>query len=466
MPRKDKHRTGPAPQTTPKPSPLGLATLVCLAGMSALWALFQWMELLVARNGGDSFCAFGAGLSCAQLWDSPIANAVHAWSGLPVAAWGLVWSLAAFSFPLWTLVRRSRGLAPGTPWSATVITGVAGGLSVPALIAISLLYHLVCSTCAGSYLLAGAYLVICLTQTPLRSARPDRGLPLAAGGVVLAYVLLLYPGLHTPPSVVAQSRAILDQMGQERTPAGGGNTGGPVPSRAADQAAPEDRQHRDERLASMIESLSPEMKQGLADALALYEQSPALPMRPARALSGPPEAPVRITEFTDALCGHCAVMHDSMGKLKQLLPLRAFSVELRHFPLDPSCNPTLIGESGAPVRCFAAKAQICLEGQPDAFDFTGSLFVNQHELDRERVLELADPLMPSQELQACIASPETAARLADDIQWALEHGIEGTPMILLNGRKLRSSGPLLYALILTRGESSNPAFDALPPPSS
>jgi protein-disulfide isomerase len=464
MPRAENRKAKLAADAAPDPTPLSLAALICLAGSSALWALFQWMELLLARAGGESFCAFGDGLSCEQLWDSSAASAVQAWTGLPVAAWGLVWSLVAFACPLWSLVRRSRGLSPGGPWSAALITGVAGGLGALGLLAISLLYHLVCSTCAGSYLLAGAYMVICLVQTPLRSVQLTRGVSLAAGGVGVAYALLLYPGLHTPPSAIAQGRALLDQMAREQAKSGARETGDTAPSRAGAEATPEDRQRRDQQLASMIESLSPELKQGLADALALYKQSSALLMRPARALIGPPDAPVRITEFIDSLCGHCAAIHDGMRQLKQLLPLRTFAVESRHFPLDPSCNPSLSGESDAPVRCFAAKAQICLEGQPDAFDFTTSLFVNQHDLDPGRVLELAEPLIPRQELQDCIASPITAARLADDIEWALEHEIEGTPMILLNGRKVSTFGPLLYALLLTRGESANPAFDALPAP--
>jgi len=58
----------------------------------------------------------------------------------------------------------------------------------------------------------------------------------------------------------------------------------------------------------------------------------------------------RITEFIDSLCGHCAVMHEGMGKLKQLLPLRAFSVErialrirLRALPVITKSSQSLRG---------------------------------------------------------------------------------------------------------------------------
>ena len=104
-------RPGEKPSPSPGPSPQSLAALVSLAGLSALWALFQWTELVVSRTGGESFCGFGGSDRCAQLWDSSVASAVRAWTALPVAAWGVVWSLVAFAFPLWTLVRRSQRLA-------------------------------------------------------------------------------------------------------------------------------------------------------------------------------------------------------------------------------------------------------------------------------------------------------------------------------------------------------------------
>jgi serine/threonine-protein kinase len=420
---------------------------VSLAALSALWALFQWTELVRARSGGDSFCPFGQASSCEQLWDSPAASAVQAWTGLPVAAWGLVWSLVAFALPLWTLVRHSQRLASDRAWPATLLTGLAGGIAVLALLIGLLLHGTFCSTCVLSYLLAGAYMAIGLLQTPGPWASLARGIPLAAGGVALAFGLLLYPGLRTPASTVARGHAALEQIGRQ----------------GAEAASPLLRR-RDREIAEVIENLSPQLAQDFADALARYVQSPRLPMRPPRALVGEAEAPVRITEFVDTLCSHCATMHDIMSELEQRLPPGAFSMESRHFPLDSSCNPALDRESTAPVRCFSAKAQICLEGRPKAFEFTRSLFGNRHALDWERVLELAQPFMPREQLEACIASPETATRLADDIDWALGHDIQGTPLILLNGRKVDAFGPLLYALVLTRGESSSPAFDALPAP--
>ena len=67
-------------------------------------------------------------------------------------------------------------------------------------------------------------------------------------------------------------------------------------------------------------------------------------------------------------------------------------------------------------------------------------------------------------LEACLASPETERKLQQDIASAARFGIDGTPLVLVNGRRGTSFGPFLYAMILTGGDASDPAFASLPPP--
>ena len=81
-----------------------------------------------------------------------------------------------------------------------------------------------------------------------------------------------------------------------------------------------------------------------------------------------------------------------------------------------------------------------------------------------QVYELAEPLMARAELASCVNDPATRAKLDDDIAWATEHDIHGTPLVLMNGKPIAVFGPLLYALILTGGDSSHPVFANLPEP--
>ena len=79
------------------------------------------------------------------------------------------------------------------------------------------------------------------------------------------------------------------------------------------------------------------------------------------------------------------------------------------------------------------------------------------------VYRLAQPYMPRTRLEACVASAETASRLRDDIELALRYQPEGTPLVLLNGRKAVAFPPFLYAMVLTGGAADSPLFASLPP---
>jgi serine/threonine-protein kinase len=115
------------------------------------------------------------------------------------------------------------------------------------------------------------------------------------------------------------------------------------------------------------------------------------------------------------------------------------------------------------VRCVAAKAQICMEATPHATEFSGALFAKQKSLSVEDVYAIGSRHVARAALEACVASPQTQAKLQDDIAFALRYEPEGTPLVVVNGRKAVAFPAFLYALVLTRGSSSHPAFDRLPP---
>ncbi len=435
--RSAPRRAATAPPVAPRP--VALAAAVALAGLHGLWALFQWTELAVARAGGEPFCPLGDAGACAALWDSPIAIAVQTSTGLPVAGWGLVWSVAAFALPLGVLTRAARGrTAPGA-WAATLVTALAGLTGVLGLAAASLALGRLCGTCVLTYVLVLTYAALCFGQPGrLRGGEAVRGAVLAAAVALAAFLVLLVPGLRTSPAPQAAS------LVAPGTPAALG---------------PEARP-----LAESIQALPPQARQLLADTLAAWARSAPVPLRPPRALLGPAGAPVRITEFSDVLCGHCAALHRVLGELRAF-PDAPFALDARQFPLDAACNPFAARRDESPVRCLAARALICLEGHPDAFAFTGRLFAHQQELSEERIYELAAPLRSRAELAACVAHPETERKLQEDVSWAAELGIQGTPLVLVNDRPAANFPPLLQALVLARGDPTHPSLARLPTPS-
>lgn len=439
-------------------TPASLVTLAGMGALAALWSLFLWGELRLSRAGGSAFCGLGDSADCAAVWDSAFAASVHRLTGLPVAAWGLAWGLVAFALPVAALLRVAEGRPLGPLVSALRLTAAGGAVAVFVLVAVSLSERALCFGCIATYLIAAGYAGIALTGWQ-RVGLPEagRGFALSAASTLVAYFLLLYPGTQTPRSSADSSRSALAQV-PIVTPAPA-NPESPAPANPASRAASE----ADKALVDFVTSLPPTQKQTLSDALFVYRQASPRPVGIPRLLVGPASAPVRITEFTDVLCSHCAELHKTLHELSRRVAPGSFSVEPRHFPLDAECNP-LVSRREGPVRCLAARAQICLERKPGAFDFAGTLFERQSGLKPEMVLAIAQTHTPRAELQACLASPETEMKLRSDIDQAAAHGVDGTPLVLVNGRRGSAFGPFLYAMVVTKGSSEHSAFDGLPQP--
>jgi serine/threonine-protein kinase len=430
---------------SPAPSPGSLATLCALGALSALWAVFLWAELVVARVGGTPFCGRTGAGGCAAAWDSAFATAVHRMTGLPVAAWGLVWSLLALAFPLLALARLAQGRHVPALVSAMRLAAGAGLISVLVLLIAAAVEHAFCLGCFVTYLLAAGYGGIALFGWPqVGLPEAERGAALLAGATLAAWALLLYPGLHTPRGAQRAGREAM------------ASTAGPAELAAAQP---------DRTLAEFVASLAPDLKQTLSDSLYIYTYGgpPAPPAPAPRALWGPTGARVRITEFTDVRCEHCAELHATLAALRDRLPVGSLSVEARQFPLAGECNPLVEGK-GDPVRCTAALARICLEGHDRALEFSGALFENQKTLTRKSLFTLAAPYVAKAALETCLESPATRAKLDEDIAWAAAFEPDGTPLVLVNGRRGTSFGPFLYAMALTGGASAHPAFRSLPAP--
>ncbi len=452
-----------------RPTPLALAAIIGLGVVHALWALFQWTQLVAARTGGTSFCGLGESTACAEIWDSPFATAIQEASGMPVAGWGLVWSLASVALPVVALKRRAEPAraqnGPDPAWVATIWMAVAGVVAVVVLVTASISYGALCTTCALTYTLVAAYAATCFVQTPPQSLPLARGISPATIALAVSLAVLFIPGFNTPMSEAAEGRkALLKVAGEQNATFGRENPNASEEKRAPEPVAEASLAPQEplSGLRQLLTELPPQLRQVFADELLRYASAEPVALREPRGLVGSPDAPIRLTEFTDALCSHCANLHETVGQLLTALPPGSFSVEARHFPLDAACNSALTGESTLPVRCLAARAEICMEGRADALDFAGLVYQNQRNLTEEQVYDLAARFRPRDDLAACVASDATQAKLQADIDWALEHGIEGTPLVLLNGRPVAPFGPLLYALILTGGDAAHPVFADLP----
>ena len=448
-------RRSPAADGQQAPNAGALAALVAMGAFSALWALFLWALLALALSGEAPFCAADEAAGCAEAWNSALAAAIHRFTGLPLAGWGLIWGVAAFAFPLLGLLRLAqRKPSSDFIWAERWMAGF-GVTVVLGLVINAFAERTRCWACSVIYLLVTAYAGVTLAYWQRMSRREAlRGLALSVGGCGAVFVLLLYPGLQT-------LRSAREARGREM-PADSGPSGQEISSSKLGTGDP----GRDRQLEDLVASLTPQLKQSLSDSLYIYRNSPKLPLPAARRLIGFKQALVRITEFTDVLCIRCARLQATLESLRERFPPGSLSIEPRHFPLDTGCNPRSRARHGRSARCQAAAAQICLEGDEKAFEFSSALFENQPILNEEKVYALAALYRSRPDLERCIGSPETRAKLAEDLALAYRHHADGVPLVLVNGRRGTSFGPFLHAMILTRGVAFHPAFDTLPEPIS
>ena len=273
-----------------------------------------------------------------------------------------------------------------------------------------------------------------------------KGGGLATGMLVLAYLLALYPGLHTPHADSAE-RAI-------------------AKAAAVNANLSSDAQGANAMLEQFFASLSFDQQQVLSESLAMWRASqPVAQSFPVRERVGAATAPLKVVEFTDIRCPHCRHLIEAMKGLHQAIPPTAMSVESRYFPLDSECNPSIPAQYSdhTGVRCLGAKAQICLEGAPDFLALREKLFENQDTLTKDSILEIASSgSVTRKALEACLQSPETNAKLQQDIQYAMLYHADGTPLLLVNGRQTLPVPAFLYAMAVAGGNADLPAFSKLP----
>ena len=176
---------------------------------------------------------------------------------------------------------------------------------------------------------------------------------------------------------------------------------------------------------------------------------------------GPEDAPITVVEFSDFACGHCRGFRDALDAL-QAGTGRDVRLVFRHFPLDASCNGAV--ESGIhPDACLAAVAAECAAEQGRFWAYHDLLFENQKELGRPFLLAYAERLrLDVPRFTACLGSDTPRARVTADTRAGAALGVESTPTLFLNGRRIAGAldrGGLANALVLARGaaESTPPS---------
>ena len=192
--------------------------------------------------------------------------------------------------------------------------------------------------------------------------------------------------------------------------------------------------------------MSPNMKNViLGGELMPFGSNPFEPAREKlRAADGPTRGSskpaIEIVEFSDLECPHCKAAAPILEKLLTDFP--QVRLTFQQFPLPASLHPWAMK---------AAEYADCA-GQQDKqafWKYVDSIFENQGSIALatadDKLKELANVAgLDATKLSACATSPETEARVGKSLKLGQSLGVNSTPTVFVNGRKLPGISPSNY----------------------
>lgn len=167
-----------------------------------------------------------------------------------------------------------------------------------------------------------------------------------------------------------------------------------------------------------------------------------IPTKDTDARSGNATSGIQIVEFSDFQCPHCQraafTFHTAMKALKD----KAEFV-FKHFPLDSACNATVKKEIH-PHACSLARLGVCLQKQGKFWQFHDAVFFDWAKEGHSSSNAVLDSIVGGSlstvtdqaTFQNCMKDPETLAAVKEDIALGLANGVDGTPAVFLNGKRV------------------------------
>ena len=387
-----------------------LLAAAALAGVT-LAAISTWVHHQVTTSSGGytSFCNFSGTINC----DTVVTSQYGTLFRVPVSVWALGYYAALFALAI-----RAAGApspARNRARADVLALAVAGALFSAYLATISaLVLRTLCLLCAGLYVVSATALVAAAAQAaPLREAaarlrgrweamrrRPALSVGLAGG---LIGVLMLSGWLG------AQTKLTREQVFRSNPQFYDWYTSQPIVD---------------------------------APIAGGYAQ-------------GPENAPIQLVEFSDFECPHCAQAYVA---LKDLLPRYQNQIRFSHhyFPLSSDCNESM-QQKGHEHACHAAIAADCASQGGKFSPYVNLLFANQGNLDDKSLTSYAKQVgLDTSAFEKCLASPEAAGRVAEDVKEGIKAGVRSTPTFFINNRKIEGNMPFeswlfAFAIELDKG---------------
>jgi protein-disulfide isomerase/uncharacterized membrane protein len=368
-----------------------VAVVLALIGVAVSAVILHVSHQLSSVEGYTSFCNVSSAVNC----DVVLGSAWSMFLGLSVA----VWAIGAFTLGAMLALPGAMGASVVGFADLALIGLVSGSLGFSlVLAAISWLkLHTACLLCMTLYAVIIAWFI---TVVPLarRFQLSDRAPFLQRRGTAYA----------------ATAAGLLIAIAAGTVGAGRAPT-------SADSVA--DVQAADRKFYDLYTKLP------------VLSASEAI--GPATHVKGSADAPVTIVEFSDFECPACG---HAFGDLRELVRSRPdVKLVFRHFPLDSRCNSGM-QQQLHPDACLAAAAAECAGRQGRFWEYHDTLFEHQKSLDRESLFRYArDVGLDIAAFRTCLDDPTTMDGIAADVAAGVRLGVESTPTIFINGRRVQGA---------------------------
>ncbi|MFC1765003.1 vitamin K epoxide reductase family protein [Planctomycetota bacterium] len=365
------------------------------------YLLFRHIVLtdLSAQTGAD-FCSALFGRGCDDALRSPLAIQL----GLPLAGWGLVYYGALVSLLLlaWTMGEGFR--AEAITGALVLALGAAAG-SIALFVVMSTDLSPFCPMCATVH----AINVLLLFPLKRMSGR-SIGQLVGAVGRAARYIV----GDKADDPVAARWHCV----------------GFLVPGLVAvviyqwvyvDFAL---RTHSAEMPFDPVQMVT-QFESGLQQEILITDADPQL---------GPKDAPVRMVVFNDFQCPGCRQLAQTVHGLSRKFE-GSLHIVFKHFPLDSVCN-SLVKRELHPKACEAARMAEAAHAQGKFWAFHEALFMprSREKMTMKTLVEHLE--LNVEQFEAYRKGDPALAKVKADIDLGMRLGVDGTPSVFLNGRRV------------------------------
>jgi protein-disulfide isomerase/uncharacterized membrane protein len=417
-----------------------LALLLALLGAALSWVLLEAHH----GEGGTASALCGETSAGPSGCDVVNRSSYAAVAGLPLAAAGLAFYLCLALLLLLGLLANGELLA-GTGFVAFALLCFALGIDAALLAVQAFVLKAYCKLCLATYGLNVAALVALLPARRARAAaaaasswpagRAVLGSWLAGSLAFAVAALALHAALAAR---AAQRQATLLGAPPTMSPAPAPGASTPVPEPGATPASDAERYKAEAaRLQAILDDpqkldqyFSEKAARDFANAKVQKIDLAGVPMK------GPATAPVTAVEYSDFLCPFC---RNLAGALAGYLPRSGNRVNLyfKNYPLDKDCNPNM-KQTVHQGACNLALGAVCANQQGKFWPYHDRVFQQPPQApslsDVERLG--AEAGVDAGAFKQCLASSDAKQRLQGQIAEAVAVGVEATPTVFLNGKKL------------------------------